>query len=81
MKNLINMKKNRILKIFILLFILYVFLEVLLANFYKQRLYKFDPILGWDLKKNLTDTKFIVKTTSKSYPVYFGNNIINNLCD
>ena len=83
------MKKNRILKIFILLFILYVFLEVLFANFYKQRLYKFDPILGWDLKKNLTVTRH-AGSLKKEYEIVTNKlhlrsngekNILHNPCD
>ena len=50
-------KKILILKIFIISLILLFFVEIIVANFIKQRLYKFDPTLGWDLKKNLKGVK------------------------
>ena len=83
------MKKNKILKISILLFFLYIFLEVLLANFYKQRLYKFDPILGWDLKKNLKVTrhagslkqKYEIVTSKLHLRSNEEKNILHDPCD
>ena len=51
------MKIKIILKIFINTLILFVLVEVILASFVKQRLFKFDPILGWDYKKNLKGVK------------------------
>jgi len=81
------MKKIIILKIFIISLILLVFVEIILANFIKQRLYKFDPTLGWDLKENLKGVK---KNTGENKYEIFTNkfslrtdekNILYNSCD
>ena len=83
------MKKNRILKISILLFILYVLLEILIANFYKQRVFKFDPALGWNLKTNLKVTrhagslkkKYNIFTNKFSLRTNEKKNILHSPCD
>ena len=81
------MKKIIILKIFINLLILLVFVEIITANFIRQRLYKFDPTLGWDLKKNLKSVK--KKSGEKNYEIFTNKfsmrsdekNILYNSCD
>ena len=85
--NFINVKIIVILKIFIISLILLVFVEIILANFIKQRLYKFDPTLGWDLKKNLKGVKR--DSGGKKYEIFTnkfnmrsdGKKILYNPCD
>ena len=80
-------KKILILKIFIISLILLFFVEIIVANFIKQRLYKFDPTLGWDLKKNLKGVKR--DSGEKKYEIFTNKfnmrsdekKILYNLCD
>ena len=44
------MKKNFLLSL-LTIFLTFILIEIALANFYKKRIYEYNPITGWDLKK------------------------------
>ena len=79
--------KKKIITIFISTFLIIILCEIILANYVKKRIYEFDPLLGWKVKKNLTAKKY---SSGKKYEIFTNKfrfrsnkekNILHDPCD
>tara|TARA_Y100000741_G_scaffold303121_1_gene244937 strand:+ start:1240 stop:2160 length:921 start_codon:yes stop_codon:yes gene_type:complete len=79
--------KNNYFLILISFFLTFVLIEIVLSKLYKIRLYEFDTIVGWDLRKNniasrkYANMKYTIISDNYKLRTNKAKNILNETCD